>query len=104
MKEVLITEVNSALLTFSNHDNDNGFLEDTIDKVEKKLIERGYEPVGICKNVPFPCVSTSMSLGFVYRYDGEVRWCHIPEVYWEMLLCQCYSRKEVNSIVESILG
>ena len=103
LREVLKTEVNSALISCGNHDSDNGFFADNINGVEKKLIAREYEPLGICKNVPFECASAGRSVAFVYKYDGDVHWCHMPEIYWFRLLKECYGYSEADKIVSSIL-
>lgn len=99
--EILKTEVNSASLTYQNHDADNGFLYSDIDDVVKALNDRysNLEPVGICRNVPFPCSTSNYSVGFVYKIDGETYWCHFTEMLWFSLLSDVYGRKEADLII-----
>ena|GEM_PF-1963205 len=103
LKELLRTEVNSALITIKNHDRDNGFFRDTVTEIERDLRSRNYEPIGICKNVPFKCGVSSESVAFVYKYDGEIYWCHMPATYWHHLLTDCFGRKEAEKIYCEIL-
>ena len=102
--QLLKTEVNSAMITVSNHDKDNSFFESKVYEIENALKERCYEFIGISKHVPFPCGVSDYSLAFVYKCKGEVYWCHIPETYWFTLLKQCYGYDEADKIIESILG
>ena len=44
MGKILQTEVNSALVTFENHSNDNGFMDCDVLPFEMGLRERHYEP------------------------------------------------------------
>lgn len=104
IREALRTEVNSAMLTFENHNRDNGFFEDLVREFEKELQARQYEPIGICKNIPFPCSATKYSVAFVFRNNGEVNWCHLPETYWFHLLKQCYGYDEADKIIDEIMG
>nr|DAH03591.1 MAG TPA: hypothetical protein [Caudoviricetes sp.] len=103
LKELLKTEVNSALLTIKNHNRDNGFFRDTIVEIEKDLNYRQYEPMGICKNVPFECTVASRAVAFVYKYDGEIYWCHMPETYYHHLLVECYGWTEAGKVFEEVL-
>lgn len=99
--EILKTEVNSASLTYQNHDADNGFLYSDIDDMVEVLND-GYsniEPIGICRNVPFPCSVSNNSVGFVYKIDGDIRWCHFTERLWFSLLSDVYGRKEADAII-----
>lgn len=75
----LNNEVNSAMLTCENHDADNGFISGSIIELRKGLKRRGYEPVGICDNVPYNKYSTPQ-VAFVYRFMDEIHWCHMPLV------------------------
>lgn len=101
--EILKTEVNSASLTYENHNRDNGFLYSDIDDVVKALNDRysDLEPVGICRDVPFPCnaIANANSVGFVYKVDGETYWCHFTEMLWFSLLSDVYGRKEADLII-----
>ena len=101
--EVLKTEINSALISCGNHDSDHGFFAANINDVEKNLIAREYEPLGICKNVPFECASAGQSMAFVYKYDDNVCWCHMSEIYWFRLLKEWYGYSEAKKIINSIL-
>lgn len=99
--EILKTEVNSASLTYQNHDPDNGFLYSDIDDMVAVLND-GYsniEPIGICRNVPFPCSVSEHSVAFVYKIDGDIRWCHFTELLWFSLLSDVYDRKEAGDII-----
>lgn len=99
--EILKTEVNSASLTYQNHDADNGFLSSDIDDMVMELNDRysNIEPVGICRNTPFPCSVSNYSIGFVYKIDGDTYWCHFTEQLWFSLLSDAYGRKEAYDIV-----
>lgn len=101
--EILKTEVNSGMINFENHNADNGFFGDTLNEIEKGLKYRNYEPLGICKHVPFPCSCAGNSIAFVYKYDEEVYWCHMPETYWFHLLRETYGYNEADKIFESII-
>lgn len=103
LKEILKTEVNSALVSFENHNADNGFFEDNVIDVEQELNERQYEPIGICKNVPFKSAGIKYSVAFVYKYKENVYWCHMPETYWFYLLKQYYGYDVADKIVDSIM-
>lgn len=99
--KILKTEVNSASLTYQNHDADNGFLSIDIDDMVIKLNDRysNIEPIGICRNTPFPCSVGKYSIGFVYKIDGDTYWCHLTERLWFSLLSDVYGRKDANNIV-----
>lgn len=99
--EILKTEVNSASLTYQNHDADNGFLSSDIDDMVMELNDRysNLEPVGICRNPPFPCSASHYSVGFVYKLEGDIHWCHLTELSWFSLLSDVYGRKEADNIV-----
>lgn len=101
--EVLKTEINSASLTYQNHDADNGFLSSDIDDMVMELNDRysNIEPVGICRNTPFPCNALfgRSAIGFVYKVDGDTYWCHFTELLWFSLLSDVYGRKEASDIV-----
>lgn len=84
-REALTCEVNSALLTFENHSADNIFLDPSYTVMERLLREYRFEPVGYCKNVPFNRYR-SKQIAFVYRYDDELHWCHMPEICWMSFL------------------
>ena len=102
--EILQTEVNSGMVTFENHNNDNGFMDCDIVPFERALKERHYEPVGICKNVPFEPAYAKYSVAFCYKYEDEVYWCHLLETIWFSLLSDVYGRKEADAIVSRIMG
>ena len=101
--EILQTEINSALLTYENHNNDNGFLDCDILEFERGLTERNYEPVGICKNVPFAPDYALHSIGFCYRYNEELYWCHLTETLWYSLLSDVYGRNTADTIISEIM-
>ena len=88
--EILKTEVNSGMINFENHNTDNGFFGDTLNEIEKELKYRNYEPFG-------------NSIAFVYKYDEEVYWCHMPETYWFHLLREAYGYDEADKIFENII-
>lgn len=102
--EALQTEINSGMLTVENHCRDNGFFGDTLKECEKELKRRKYEPVGICKNVPFECAYSSYVIAFVFRYNEEIYWCHLPESYWFKLLKEVYGHLHADIIIQNILG
>lgn len=77
LRRILRQEVNSAVLTFENHNTDNGFMVSNLTMMSRMLKRNDYEPVGICKNVPYNPHPTEQ-VAFVYRYDGELYWCHMP--------------------------
>lgn len=101
---ILQTEINSAMISFKNHDSDNGFLECDVTKFESALVKRGYEPLGICKNVPFKPDYAIYSVAFCYKYNGDVYWCHLTEVMWYSLLNQIYGNKKADAIISNIMG
>lgn len=101
--EILKTEVDCALISNRNYDSDNDFFADNINGVEKSLIARKYDPLGICKYIPFECASQNQSLAFVYKYEDDVYWCHIPKIYWFRILKEWYGYFEAKKIMNSIL-
>lgn len=102
--EILQAEVNSAMITVQNHDNDNGFLECGIREFTLALRERNYEPIGICKNVPFKPTYTEYAVAFCYKRNDEIYWCHLTETMWYSLLTQLYGRKKADTIISKIMG
>jgi hypothetical protein len=80
-REALTCEVNSALLTFENHSADNIFVDPSCAAMERMLRECHYEPVGVSRHIPFNRHRSSQ-IGFVYRYNDELYWCHMPSVCW----------------------
>lgn len=99
LKEALVTQVNSGMLTYSNHNTDNGFLNPKCYETEKALLRAGYEPVGISRNVPFNPHKTKQ-VAFVYRMDGEAVWCHLPLACWYNFLYDLYGGKQAEKILE----
>ena len=91
LREALTCEVNSALLTFGNHSADNIFLDPSFSVTERMLRECHYGPVGISRNIPFNRHQTNQ-IAFVYRYDDELYWCHMPEVCWMSCLREIEDR------------
>ena len=81
LSEALLQTVNSANLTYSNHNSDNSFLRGNLTAMEKILFENGYDAVGISKNVPFSHYK-EQQLAFVYEENGEKYWIHIPVIMW----------------------
>lgn len=100
---ILQNEVNSAAVTFENHSNDNSFLDCGIRDFAAEL-ENGYEPVGICKNVPFKPDYAEHSVAFCYKQDGELYWVHMTEILWFSLLSDIYGRKQADEIVSKIMN
>lgn len=84
-REALTCEVNSALLTFENHSADNIFLDPSYAVTERLLREYHFDPVGISRNIPFNRHRANQ-IAFVYRYDDEIHWCHMPEICWMSFL------------------
>lgn len=102
--EILQNEVNSACVTTGNHNNDNGFMYPDIINFEKGLKKRGYEPIGISKNVPFKPSYAEYSVAFCYKYNDEIYWCHLTEIVWHSLLSDIYGRKKANEIFDTFMG
>ena len=69
--EILQNEINSSFVHLNNHNNDNGFLYCDILSFENGLLTRGYEPIGICKHIPFEPPYAKHSIAFCYKIDGE---------------------------------
>lgn len=80
-REALTCEINSALLSSGNHSTDNIFIDPSYRNMEWMLRECHFEPVGISRNVPFNRYRANQ-IAFVYRYEDELYWCHMPEVCW----------------------
>lgn len=80
-REALTCEINSALLSSGNHSTDNIFIDPCYRSMERMLQECHFEPVGISRNVPFNRYRANQ-VAFVYRYEEELYWCHMPEVCW----------------------
>lgn len=104
MGEILQNEINSAFISYENHNNDNGFMDCDINNFERGLIERNYEPIGICKQVPFEAPYAKHSVAFCYKYEEELYWCHLTEIIWYSLLSDVYGRKEADNIISNIMG
>ena len=104
IEDILQNELNSALVTFENHSNDNSFMECDIKTFERLLQGNKYEPVGICKNVPFEPSYAKHSIAFCYRYEEELYWCHMTEIIWFSLLSDVYGRKKADEIISKIMG
>ena len=98
-KEALVTEVNSGMLTLSNHNTDNGFLSPKSYITEGELKKSGYEPMGICFNIPFN-PHPSKQIAFVYLVDGEPVWCHMPQTCWYNFLYDLYGAEKVEELIE----
>jgi hypothetical protein len=94
-EEALTCEVNSALLTFENHNPDTIFLDPSYRVMERMLREYRFEPVGICKNVPFNRYRANQ-IAFVYRYRDELYWCHLPEICWMSFLMEISERNRAD--------
>lgn len=101
--EILQTEVNSALITFENHNKDNSFMDCDIRIFNRLLTCKNYEPVGICKNVPFKPAYAIHSVAFCYRYEEELYWCHLTETVWYSLLSGVYGRQKADEIISGIM-
>ncbi len=86
LSEALHTPVNSALLTYGNHNADNSFLRRNLAAVEKALREKGCRAVGVSANMPFSA-HKEHQIAFVYESEyGEKCWCHMPLVMWLHLI------------------
>jgi hypothetical protein len=95
LKEALTCEVDSALLTFENHNPNTIFLDPSYRVMERQLMEYHYEPVGICKNVPYNRYRAKQ-IAFVYRYEDELYWCHLPEICWMSFLMEICEKGRVD--------
>lgn len=100
---ILQNEVNSGLISRMNHEIDNFFLKGEPIDVLKAMEKYDMEPVGICKNVPFPCSSSEHSVAFVFKDEEELKWVHFPEMYWFSLLHRIYGYDEADKIVMRIM-
>lgn len=98
LKDALVTEVNSGMLSYGNHNTDNGFLNEKYYMVERELKCAGYEPVGVCFNVPFNPHPTKQ-IAFAYLVDDEVHWCHMPQSCWYNYLYDCYGTKVAEEML-----
>lgn len=102
LKEAIVNVVNSAIVTFENHNQDNSFLEGKIVPMEKELQHSGYVPVGICFNVPWNRYDDEQ-IAFVYEFEEEKCWCHMSRLNWEFLICDAYGYNNADQIIESVL-
>lgn len=102
--EILQNEINSALVTFENHNSDNSFMDCDITTFARLLEASHYEPVGICKNVPFEPSYARYSVAFCYKYEDELYWCHLTEIIWFSLLSDVYGRDKADEIISRIMG
>lgn len=93
-REALTCEINSALLSSENHSTDNIFIDPCYLSMERMLRECHFEPVGISRNVPFNRYRANQ-IAFVYRYEDELYWCHMPEVCWVSFLHEIGKAQEV---------
>jgi hypothetical protein len=91
-QEALNCEVNSALITCENHSPDTIFFDPSYRIMEQLLREYHYNPVGICKNIPYN-EHRANQIAFVYRYEGELYWCHLPEICWMSFLMEINEKK-----------
>ena len=102
LKEALTNVVNSALLTFDNHDKDNSFLSSRIAEMEKDLRYSGYKPEGICFNVPWNHYPDEQ-VAFVYECKEEEKyWCHMSRLCWEMLICDAFGYNNADQIISKV--
>lgn len=101
---ILRTEVNSGYINGMNHSDDNGFFEIEPIRFIYEMERRGYEAMGICTYVPYPSKADDQTVSFVYRENGDIYWCHLPETYWFNLLSKIYGYNEADKYVSEILG
>lgn len=101
LKTALLQSVNSALLTLNNHTTDNSFLFQGYRGFERRLEEYNYEPVGVTKNVPYNPYP-SEQLAFVYRFEGELYWFHLPKRCWEFLLLEGFGCNKIKDLGECL--
>lgn len=102
--EILQNEINSAFINFENHSNDNSFMDCDVKRFEELLQAPKYEPVGICKQVPFKPAYAKYSVAFCYRYKEELYWCHMTEIIWYSLLSKIYGCEKADNIITKIMG
>lgn len=84
--------VNSAMLTRRNHSSDNGFFGVSKETVVRNLMLRCYEPVGCSFNVPFLGSSKEPQVAFVFEFEGEIRWVHLPKYLWLKYVFEYHGR------------
>lgn len=94
----LTNEINSGMLTYQNHSNDNGFLYCDFDDFAKALEYSKYEPYGVCRNVPYNTYNDKM-VAYAFKEHDEIRWIHMPEAQWRLLLSDIYGREKAKAYV-----
>ena len=99
IKQSLETQVNSALLTFNNHSNDNSFISNELSTFISNLRNSNYIPYGVCMNPPYSHYDSPM-VGYVF-YDerDEVRWVHMPKRALLHLLSEIHGREEAKRML-----
>lgn len=97
-------KVNSALLTFENHTNDNSFLDSDINYMINGLKKSDYVPAGICTSIPYipSNYEEGWYIGFVFYYKDEVQWIHMPKVTLFALLEDYYGREKAEEIYDNL--
>ena len=96
-RDAITNCVNSAMLTYENHNTNNSFLGASYRMVDRMLKMYDYEPVGTSKNIPF-CNHSTAQIAFVYRYEDEIYWCHLPEICWKKFLVDIYGSDNLEEI------
>lgn len=93
-------------LTFENREEDNGFLEYTMNDVVGKATRYGYTLLGIGKSGWInrqSVVDNDICIVFKTR-DGNIRWCHLNRTYYFHLLEDKWGRDEAAKIYERVLN
>ena len=98
IEESLTNEINSAMITFENHSKDNSFVDCDLKNFKKYFGYTGYEPYGVCRNVPFNYYPDEQ-VAYVFKEDEEIKWVHIPKLMWRYLLSDIYGREKAKEIV-----
>ena len=99
--ESLTNTVNSGILTFENHTNDNSFVSTEFFHFEKDFLHKGYEPVGVCKNIPYNNYDSPM-IAYVFKDNDETVWIHMPERCLVHLLSDNYGREKAKELVKNL--
>ena len=89
-------------MTCENHTSDNSFLESDIIPMVEGLKKCNYIPKGICTTIPYSPYDIDSQIGFVFTYNDDVQWIHMPKVTFFGLLDDYYGREKAEQIYDEL--
>ena len=100
--EIFRNEINSAFLTAANHETNNSFMDCSPVTFLNDLRLQGYEPAGVSRTVPIPNRLIPDAIGFVFKEDGEIKWCHMSPLIAQMLLIRSIGPIKAEEMMQEL--